>query len=341
MEGNGFKIIKKIGNGSYSKVKLAYSEAHETMVAIKIVSKYNVPAEFLRKFLYNEVTVVRMLRHDNIIKYYQSIESSHRLYVIMQYAENGSILDIIHQEKRLSESRSCEYFRQILSAIEYCHSVGVCHRDIKCENILLDKKNQVKIIDFGFAKCIKSVPKTSGQEKLEALLVDQGTSVSTKVGAIKKEKDPKLSETYCGSYAYASPEILKGVPYDPFMSDVWAMGCVLFAMVFGRLPFDDRDPSKLIKQVQSSLVFPTSVEVTDECKTVMRNILAPIMIRSPITRIKGEPWLMKSNDNKEAATKYKRDSLSKDKKELINKEIKDITTKTTKDRINKDIKDTK
>lgn len=274
MEGNGFKLIKKIGNGSYSKVKviilqliliqlasdqyhfdqLAYSETHETMVAIKIVSKYNVPAEFLRKFLYNEINVVRLLRHDNIIKYYQSIESSHRLYVIMQYAENGSILDVIHQEKRLSESKSCEYFKQILSAIEYCHSLGVCHRDIKCENILLDKKNQVKIIDFGFAKCIKGVTKTSGQEKLEALLAGQGNPVASKLGAIKKEKDPKLSETYCGSYAYASPEILKGVPYDPFMSDVWAMGCVLFAMVFGRLPFDDRDPSKLIKVIYIQII---------------------------------------------------------------------------------------
>lgn len=274
MEGNGFRLIKKIGNGSYSKVKviilqlnliqlvsdqcdfdqLAFSETHETMVAIKIVSKHNVPAEFLRKFLYNEINVVRMFRHDNIIKYYQSIESSHRLYVIMQYAENGSILDVIHQEKRLSESKSCEYFKQILSAIEYCHSLGVCHRDIKCENILLDKKNQVKIIDFGFAKCIKGVTKTSGQQKLEALLAGQGTVVASKVGAIKKEKDPKLSETYCGSYAYASPEILKGIPYDPFMSDVWAMGCVLFAMVFGRLPFDDRDPSKLIKVIYFQII---------------------------------------------------------------------------------------
>lgn len=167
----------------------------------------------------------------------------------MQYAENGSILDLIHKEKRLSEARSCQLFRQIIDGIEYCHSQGVCHRDIKCENILLDQNFTVKLIDFGFAKCYKSTPKSSGQEKLEAAI---GTAASSHTSSKssssrKKDRDPKMSETYCGSYAYASPEILRGIPYDPFLSDVWAMGVVLYAMVFGRLPFDDRDAGKLIK----------------------------------------------------------------------------------------------
>lgn len=177
----------------------------------------------------------------------------------MQYCENGSILDLIQKEKRLHEARACHLFRQILAAIEYCHSQGVCHRDIKCENILLDVTNTVKLIDFGFAKCYKPTPKSTGQERMEAILADrtntghdrtaQGTSsgTSSSSSSSSRKKDPKLSETYCGSYAYASPEILKGIPYDPFLADIWAMGCVLYAMVFGRLPFDDRDPAKLIK----------------------------------------------------------------------------------------------
>jgi serine kinase len=172
----------------------------------------------------------------------------------MQYAENGSILDLIHKEKRLTEPRACHFFRQIMSGVDYCHTQGVCHRDLKCENILLDEKFTVKLIDFGFAKCFKSVPKSTGQDKLDAFLTESfsppaQSSTSAKTSSMKKEKekDPKMSETYCGSYAYASPEILKGVPYDPFMSDIWAMGCVLYAMVFGRLPFDDRDPAKLIR----------------------------------------------------------------------------------------------
>lgn len=166
----------------------------------------------------------------------------------MQYAENGSILDLIHKERRLSEPRACQFFRQIIAGVDYIHSQGVCHRDIKCENILLDERFVVKLIDFGFAKCYKDTPKSSGQEKLETAMSNGSTEPSQKSSSLKKkEKDSKLSETYCGSYAYASPEILKGIPYDPFLSDLWAMGCVLYAMVFGRLPFDDRDPSKLIR----------------------------------------------------------------------------------------------
>lgn len=255
------------------------------MVAVKVVSKYHVPEEFLRKFLYNEIKVVKYLKHENIIQYYQSIESSQRfvvvsfeisslsfslththhlppprLYVIMQYAENGSILDLIHRERRLTESRAVHYFRQMLSAVEYCHNQGICHRDIKCENILLDRQDVVKLIDFGFAKLYR--PRgVSLKRKSSSSLQKVGTSFGLMK---KKEKDSTLSQTYCGSYAYASPEILKGIPYHPMSSDVWACGCVLFAMVFGRLPFDDREPAKLIKvsmespnYTSNSIIFPT------------------------------------------------------------------------------------
>ena len=160
----------------------------------------------------------------------------------MQYAVNGSILDLIHKHTRISEARACSIFHQIISAIEYCHSQGIAHRDIKCENILFDEDNVVKLIDFGFAKCVKPFPKTNGEEKLETLIAKKSNP------PVKTTKEnPNLSETFCGSYAYASPEILRGLAYDPFSSDVWAMGCVLFTMVYGRLPFDDRHLGKLIK----------------------------------------------------------------------------------------------
>ncbi|XP_070500711.1 testis-specific serine/threonine-protein kinase 3-like [Chironomus tepperi] len=263
-EENGFTFIKKIGTGSYSKVKLAYSKKQNGLVAIKIVSKYQVPEEFLRRFLYNEIKVASFLKHENIIKYYQSIETTHRLYIIMQNAEHGSILDLIHKQKRIPEARACSIFHQILAGVEYCHSQGVAHRDIKCENILFDANYTVKLIDFGFAKCMNPVPKTA---------------------------DSNLSETYCGSYAYASPEILKGVPYDPFASDIWAMGCVLYTMIHGRLPFDDRNLSKLIQQVQAPITFSTNIITSAEFKACCRKIFMPAKSRISIEDLKNDLWV--------------------------------------------------
>lgn len=236
----------------------------------------------------------------------------------MQYAVNGSILDLIHKEKRLTEARSCQLFRQILAGIEYCHSQQVCHRDIKCENILLDENFDVKLIDFGFAKCYKQAPKSPGQEKLEAAIAGSSNGAGTSSGSSsskasatkKKEKNPDFSETYCGSYAYASPEILKGIPYDPYLSDVWAMGVVLYAMVFGRLPFDDRDAAKLIKarfeilelshrkltffppqQVQQPVSFPSSVEASDNVKACIRKILSPLKSRYSVADLNNDVWV--------------------------------------------------
>jgi testis-specific serine kinase len=160
----------------------------------------------------------------------------------MQHAEKGSILDLIHKERRLSEDRACGFFRQIVAGIDYIHSQGVAHKDIKCENIMLDEDEKVKIIDFGFAKNYKVAPKVT-----DATPDKNSLPLSQTLKKKEVERDHRLSETYCGSYAYASPEILQGIPHNPFLADVWAIGCVLYAMVFGRLPFDDKDLSKLIK----------------------------------------------------------------------------------------------
>lgn len=223
------------------------------------------------------------------------------LYVIMQYAENGSILDLIHNTKYLKEATACRYFKQLLSAVEYLHGLGICHRDLKCENILLDKRNVIKIIDFGFGKVLgRSDSVKSDQEKKMEKLIESGQEAHPPLERKEassnvpgRKKDPLLSETYCGSYAYASPEILKGIPYDPRRSDIWALGVVLFAMVFGRLPFDDRDVRQLLKQVESTVKFPSNPNVSDACKNLLKGILAPLRYRFSIDDIKNHQWLAK------------------------------------------------
>lgn len=270
LETHGYTLGTIIGMGSYATVKLAQSERHSCEVAIKIISKMQAPSDYLKKFLPREVEVVKGLKHPNLIKFLQAIETTHRVYIIMEYAERGSLLDVIRKEGYIDEARARKWFGQLVDAINYCHERGVVHRDIKCENLLLNSEYNIKLSDFGFART-------------------HNVRYRTRQGY-----DASLSETFCGSYAYASPEILKGVPYCPLLSDVWSMGVVLFAMVFGRLPFDDTKYSQLLKQVQKNVEFPKDPQVSTDCKALICRILAPVRSRVRIKQIKEDPWLRKA-----------------------------------------------
>ncbi|XP_072380410.1 testis-specific serine/threonine-protein kinase 3-like [Diabrotica undecimpunctata] len=262
LESHGYFLGKTIGTGSYATVRLAQSERHDGLVAIKIVSKFSAPADYLKKFLPREIEVVKGLRHPNLIRFLQAIETTHRVYIVMEYAENGSLLDIIRKDGHIDEDRARKWFRQLVDAVEYCHDRGVVHRDIKCENMLMNSEWNLKMSDFGFAR-----------------------------GNLKdKSGHNVLSETFCGSYAYASPEILKGIPYQPQHADVWSMGVVLFAMVFGRLPFDDSNYKELIKQVSNKVSFPKEPKISSSCRSLINKILAPLKSRIRISGIRIDPW---------------------------------------------------
>ncbi|EAT33702.1 AAEL014017-PA [Aedes aegypti] len=215
LELNGYIVQETIGTGAFSNVKKAFSKSLNHPVAVKIISKQKATKDVLDKFLPREIELVRNLKHANLIRFHECIETTLRFYIVMQYAENGSLLQLIKKEKYLSEERSKSFFTQLISAVEYIHGMGVVHRDIKCENIVFDKSFTLKLIDFGFAR-----------GNMQPVLAG---------GKIK----PVLSKTFCGSHAYASPEILKSVPYQPQLSDIWAVGVVLYTMVIGRLPFSN------------------------------------------------------------------------------------------------------
>lgn len=261
LEDNGYEKIQEVGVGTYAKVITAYSAKEKSIVAIKIISKLTTSNTFKRKFLHREIDVVRGLNHRNIIKYYRSIETTHRIYIVMEYASNGSLLDMVRQENHFSEQKAKHVYLQLIDALEYIHSRGIVHRDIKCENILFDDNDVLKIIDFGFASCYK-------------------------------ENKRALSETYCGSRAYCCPELLKQKPYQPHSADIWASGVVLFAMVYGKLPYDDSDMTKLLKQVQSRVHFPDRPEVSRACQQLISAILAPFKKRATLAQIKKFDWML-------------------------------------------------
>lgn len=268
LEMNGYIVQETIGTGAFSNVKKAFSKTLNQLVAVKIISKQKATKDVLNKFLPREIELVRNLKHVNLIRFHECIETTLRFYIVMQYAENGSLLQLVRKEKYLPEERAKSYFSQLISAVEYIHGMGVVHRDIKCENIVFDHSNTLKLIDFGFAR-----------GNMQPVLAG---------GKIK----PVLSKTFCGSHAYASPEILKSVPYQPQLSDIWAVGVVLYTMVIGRLPFsNDIKINVLIQQTAAGPKFPKDRCISDECKSLIQKILQPANVRISIEEMRRQQWL--------------------------------------------------
>ncbi|XP_029674874.1 serine/threonine-protein kinase MARK2-like isoform X10 [Formica exsecta] len=199
-----YKLLKTIGKGNFAKVKLAKHVPTGKEVAIKIIDKTQLNPGSLQK-LFREVRIMKMLDHPNIVKLFQVIETEKTLYLVMEYASGGEVFDYLVLHGRMKEKEARAKFRQIVSAVQYCHQKKIIHRDLKAENLLLDSEMNIKIADFGFSNEF-----TPGN---------------------------KL-DTFCGSPPYAAPELFQGKKYDGPEVDVWSLGVILYTLVSGSLPFD-------------------------------------------------------------------------------------------------------
>ncbi|KAM4704486.1 serine/threonine-protein kinase SIK2 [Rhinophrynus dorsalis] len=202
---------------------------------------------------------MKMLDHPHIIKLYQVMETKNMLYLVTEYAKNGEIFDYLANHGRLNESEARRKFWQILSAMEYCHSKNIVHRDLKAENLLLDNHMNIKIADFGF-------------------------------GNFYKTGEPLA--TWCGSPPYAAPEVFEGQQYEGPQLDIWSMGVVLYVLVCGALPFDGPTLPVLRQRVLEGR-FRIPYFMSEECEHLIRRmlVLEPSK-RLSIAQIKEHKWMM-------------------------------------------------
>ncbi|XP_077171182.1 testis-specific serine/threonine-protein kinase 4 [Paroedura picta] len=276
MDQYGYQIGKVIGHGSYGTVYEAYFAKQKTMVAIKIISKKKASEDYLTKFLPREIQVMKSLRHKYLISFYQAIETTSRHYIIMELAPCGDVLEWIQKSGACSEALAGKWFSQLALGIAYLHSKGIVHRDLKLENLLLDKRENIKISDFGFSKMVTpqtQPPPTPSYRMMSCF--------------------SHLSQTYCGSFAYACPEILLGLPYNPFLSDIWSMGVILYTLMVAHLPFDDTNLKKLLRETQKEVSFPSHLNISEDVKDLVHRVLRPASKRLNILDVLKTPWVLK------------------------------------------------
>ncbi|KAL2911871.1 hypothetical protein HK105_208654 [Polyrhizophydium stewartii] len=251
---------KTVGEGNFAKVKLATHKLTNAEVAIKVIDKTQLDEKKLGK-LYREVRIMKMLHHPNIVKLYEVIETKNTVFLVMEYASGGELYDYLVVHGKMKEKEARAKFRQILSAVSYCHKKRVIHRDLKAENLLLDANLDIKIADFGFSNYF--------------------------------DPESKL-DTFCGSPPYAAPELFQGRRYTGPEVDIWSLGVILYVLTTGCLPFDGKNLQEMRESVCRGK-YRIPFYLSDSCEKLLRKFL----VRDPIKRASLEmliddPWINES-----------------------------------------------
>nr|XP_033717643.1 serine/threonine-protein kinase BRSK2 [Tursiops truncatus] len=207
-------------------------------VAVKIVNREKLSESVLMK-VEREIAILKLIEHPHVLKLHDVYENKKYLYLVLEHVSGGELFDYLVKKGRLTPKEARKFFRQIISALDFCHSHSICHRDLKPENLLLDEKNNIRIADFGMA--------------------------SLQVG-------DSLLETSCGSPHYACPEVIRGEKYDGRKADVWSCGVILFALLVGALPFDDDNLRQLLEKVKRG-VFHMPHFIPPDCQSLLRGMI--------------------------------------------------------------------
>uniref|UniRef100_A0A667X9A5 BR serine/threonine kinase 2 n=1 Tax=Myripristis murdjan TaxID=586833 RepID=A0A667X9A5_9TELE len=233
-----YRLEKTLGKGQTGLVKLGVHCVTCQKVAIKIVNREKLSESVLMK-VEREIAILKLIEHPHVLKLHDVYENKKYLYLVLEHVSGGELFDYLVKKGRLTPKEARKFFRQIISALDFCHSHSICHRDLKPENLLLDEKNNIRIADFGMA--------------------------SLQVG-------DSLLETSCGSPHYACPEVIRGEKYDGRKADAWSCGVILFALLVGALPFDDDNLRNLLEKVKLG-VFHMPHFIPPDCQNLLRGMI--------------------------------------------------------------------
>ena len=245
-----------LGKGNFAVVRLGVHRLTKTKVAVKIVDKTDLEGDNLKK-IGREIKIMRHLTHPSIIRLYQVMETDSMIYIVTEYASKGDIFDYLVNNGKMSEPEARHVFVQILSAVKYCHSQGVVHRDLKAENLLLDADANIKLADFGFSNYYE---------------------------------ENSLLSTWCGSPPYAAPELFEGKQYVGPKADIWSLGVVLYVLVSGMVPFDGQTLMELRERVLKCQ-YRIPFFLSTECENLLKGqLVVEPEKRLTLEQIARHPW---------------------------------------------------
>ncbi|KAJ8766436.1 hypothetical protein K2173_022495 [Erythroxylum novogranatense] len=266
-----YELGKTLGEGNFGKVKLARNIESGLPFAVKILEKNRVIHLKTTHQIKREIATLKLLKHPNIVRLHEVLASKTRIYMVLEYVTGGELFDRIASKGRLPEAEGRKLFQQLIDGVSYCHDKGVFHRDLKLENVLVDTKGNIKITDFG----LSALP--------------------------QHFRDDGLLHTTCGSPNYVAPEILLNRGYDGATSDIWSCGVILYVILTGFLPFDDRNLAVLYQKI-----FKGDYQIPKWLSSGAKNLIRRILDPNPATRItiegiKADEWFKEGYTPVEAA----------------------------------------
>jgi serine/threonine protein kinase len=255
---NSYELGRVLGAGGYGVVR----EAEHSVTGVKVAVKTLLPEKFLAAgidYSVRERNLVMKLQHPNICRWIESFSVDRTVYIVSELVAGGELFDLVAQKGRLSEAEARPLIRQLLSAVDYLHRCGVCHRDLKLENTLLDVSGRVKLIDFG-------------------------------LGAVFRTPENKTipMKTMCGTPDYSAPELWSLDPYDGAKVDIWALGVMIYIIISGFLPFSD---TQSILDIAYKFPDSANIHFSLPLRDLLKKIFRPAAHRADMEKILKHTWV--------------------------------------------------